>query len=141
MDEPLVVRGSIAIPANELRWRTSRSGGPGGQNVNKRDTRVELSFDLASTHAVGAVRRERALGRLASRLRGGVLTVASSEERTQGRNRALAREKLAAILHEAFAPPPRARRPTRPTKASVERRLEDKRRRSETKRRRGAPVG
>lgn len=140
VDEAIVVRG-IEIPASELSWRFSRASGPGGQNVNKRDTRVELAFDLAGSSAIGAVRKERALERLRTRLVGGVLTVVASEQRSQARNREDARARLIALLHEALAPPPRARRPTRPSRGAVERRLESKRHRSETKARRRAPDG
>lgn len=127
------------IPEAELSWRFSRASGPGGQNVNKRDTRVELSFDLAHSSVIGAVRKERALERLRSRLVDGVLTIAASEQRSQARNREDARARLVELLHEALAPPPRVRRPTRPSRGAVERRLESKRRRSETKARRRAP--
>jgi len=129
------------IPEQELSWRFSRASGPGGQNVNKRDTRVELSFDLARSSVIGAVRKERALERLRTRLSGGVLTVVASEQRSQARNRDDARARLVELLHEALAPPPRARRPTRPSRGAVERRLESKRHRSETKARRRAPDG
>lgn len=132
--------GSVTIPEHELRWRFSRASGPGGQNVNKRDTRVELVFDLAQTTAVGEVRRERALGRLRNVLVDGVITVNAAEHRSQARNRDAARERLAEILRAAFAPPPRPRRPTRPSKGSVERRLESKRRRGETKAQRRRPA-
>jgi ribosome-associated protein len=124
----------VVIPPGELRWRFSRSSGPGGQSVNTADSRVEVSLDVATTSALGPIQRSRALERLAGRLVDGVLTVTASEERSQLRNREAARERLAAILAEAVAPPPPARRPTRPTPASVERRLTDKRRRATTKR-------
>jgi ribosome-associated protein len=122
------------IPPGELHWRFSRSSGPGGQSVNTADSRVEVSLDVATTSALGPIQRSRALERLAGRLVDGVLTVAASEERSQLRNREAARERLASNLAEAIAPPPPARRPTRPTRASVERRLTDKRRRAATKR-------
>lgn len=122
------------IPESELRWRFSRSSGPGGRSVNTADSRVQLSFDIARTSALGPVRRARALERLAGRLTDGVLTIAASEERSQLRNREAARERLAAVLAEAIAPPRRRRRPTRPTKAATERRLAEKKRRSRVKR-------
>ncbi|MFN8232628.1 MAG: alternative ribosome rescue aminoacyl-tRNA hydrolase ArfB [Actinomycetota bacterium] len=131
---PLHVTRSIVIPEGELRWRFSHASGPGGQSVNTADSRVELSFDVSSSSALGPVQRSRALRRLAGRLVDGVLTVAVQRERSQLRNRQLARERLAALLAKAVAPPPPRRRPTRPTTASVERRLRDKRRRSQTKR-------
>jgi ribosome-associated protein len=134
MPGPLRVRGSVVIPEAELRWRFSRSSGPGGQGVNTTDSRVELSFDLASTAALGPTLKARALERLQGRLTDGVLTVAASEHRSQLRNREAAEARLAATLAEAIAPPPRPRRPTRATRGSVERRIAGKKRRSEVKR-------
>src|SRR6266508_808762 len=136
MPGPLRVRASVIIPEAELRWRFSRSSGPGGQSVNTADSRVELSFDVARTTALSPMLRARALERLADRLVDGVLTVAASEHRSQLRNREAAEARLAEILSAAIAPPPRSRRPTKPSRAAVERRLEAKRRRSETKRQR-----
>jgi len=127
------VRG-ITIPAEELGWRFSRSPGPGGQAVNTGDTRAELSFDLASTSALPAALKERALTALAGRLTDGVITIAASEHRSQLRNREAAAARLAEMLTEATAPPPKARRPTKPTKAAMQRRLDDKQRRAQTKR-------
>lgn len=131
---PIRVTRSVVVPGRELRWRFSRSSGPGGQSVNTADSRVELSLDLTATTALGPVRRARALERLSHRLVDGVITVVASEHRSQLRNREAARERLAAILAEAIAPLPRRRRPTKPTPAAVERRLAGKRRRAETKR-------
>ena len=131
---PLRVSRSVTIPEGELRWRFSHASGPGGQSVNTADSRVQLSLDLTTTTALGPVLRARALERLAGRLTDGVLTVTAQEERSQLRNREAAEERLREILAEAIAPPPRKRRPTRPTKGAVERRLADKKRRSRTKR-------
>src|SRR5204862_4722094 len=124
---PLRVSRSVTVPEGDLRWRFSRSSGPGGQSVNTADSRVELSLDLTSTSALGPVQRSRAIERLAGRLVDGVLTITASEHRSQLRNRDAARERLAAILSEAVAPPPPKRRPTRPGPAAVERRLAAKR--------------
>ena len=134
MPGPLRVSRSIEIPERELRWRFSRSSGPGGQSVNTADSRVELSFDVSTSTALGPVQRARALERLAGRLVGGVLTIAASEERSQLRNREAARERLARVLAEAVAPPPPKRRPTKPSLRAVDRRLEAKRLRGRTKR-------
>jgi len=130
---PLRVTRSVVVPERELRWRFSRSSGPGGQSVNTTDSRVELRLDLRRTTALGPVQRARAMERLADRLVDGVLTVAASEHRAQLRNREAARERLAEILAEAVAPPPPRRRPTRVTRGAVERRLADKKRRAKTK--------
>jgi ribosome-associated protein len=133
------VRGSILVPASELRWRFSRSSGPGGQGVNTADSRVELSFDVARTTTLGTTLKERALARLGDRLVDGVLTVTASEHRSQLRNRDAALARLAATLADAVAPPSRPRRITRPSPAAVERRLAEKRRRAEVKRQRRIP--
>ncbi|MEV6411272.1 alternative ribosome rescue aminoacyl-tRNA hydrolase ArfB [Kribbella sp. NPDC051718] len=140
METGLIVRHGVVIPESELAWRFSRSSGPGGQSVNTTDSRVELSFDVAASTALSAVLRERALERLGSRLVDGVLTVVASEQRSQWRNREAARTRLAALIREAIAAPPRKRRPTRPSKNAVRRRLDDKKRRGETKRLRGRPA-
>jgi len=129
----------VAIPAHELTWRFSRSSGPGGQGVNTTDSRVELVFDLAASEALPAPLKDRALARLAGRLTDGRITVAASEFRSQLRNRNAARDRLAALLAEAIAPPPRTRRATKPSKASVARRLDEKSRRSQIKRLRRMP--
>jgi ribosome-associated protein len=135
---PLRVSRSISVPEGELRWRFSHSSGPGGQGVNTADSRVELSVDVANTTALGPIQRKRALERLSGRLVDGVLTVRASEHRSQYRNREEARERLAALLARAVAPPPPRRKPTKPSRAAVERRLADKRRRAQTKRLRRA---
>jgi ribosome-associated protein len=133
MSLDVTVRGN-AIPPDQLSWRFSRSPGPGGQSVNTADTRVELSYDLARSGALPPRLKERALRALASRLTRGVITVTASEYRSQLRNREAAAARLAELLTEATAPPPPSRRPTKPTKASVERRLASKQRRAKTKR-------
>ena len=125
---------SVVVPERELKWRFSRSSGPGGQSVNTADSRVELSLDLTTTTALGPVQRARLLERLARRLVDGVITVTASEHRSQLRNREAALERLAGILAEALKPPPPGRRPTRVGRAAVERRLAEKRRRARTKR-------
>ncbi|MFE0773837.1 alternative ribosome rescue aminoacyl-tRNA hydrolase ArfB [Streptomyces sp. NPDC058861] len=134
MSGPYPVRGSVSLPEAELQWRFSRSSGPGGQHVNTSDSRVELRFDLAATDALPEVWKARALERLASRLVDGVVTVRASEHRSQWRNRETAAVRLAALLAEATAPPPKPRRPTKIPRGINERRLREKKQRSETKR-------
>lgn len=134
MDEPLRVTARLAIPPAELVERFSRSGGPGGQHVNTSDTRVELSYDVQRSAALSETLRARALERLAGRLADGVVTVTASDRRSQRQNRDLARERLAELLRTAVAPPPRARRPTRPGKGAVQARLDEKKRRGQVKR-------
>lgn len=132
---------SLVLAETELSWRFRRSSGPGGQHVNTSDTRAELSFDVARSACLPEPLRQRALERLAGRLVDGVLTVSASEHRSQLQNRAVAEQRLAELLRAAVADPPPPRRPTRPTRASKERRLEVKRQRSQLKaaRRRRAP--
>jgi len=139
---PLQVTPRLTVPETELSWRFSRSSGPGGQSVNTSDSRAELSFDVARSPSLPEPLRERALERLAGRLVDGVLTVAASEHRSQLQNREEAERRLAQLLREAVAAPPKPRRPTRPTRGSKERRLEGKRQRSQLKAtRRNRPDG
>ena len=134
MPGPIRVTPTVIVPERELRWRFSRSSGPGGQSVNTADSRVELSLDVTTTSALDDEQRARAVDRLADRLVDGVLTIVATEHRSQVRNRDAAGERLAGVLAKAIAPPPPRRRPTRATRGSVERRLASKRRRAETKR-------
>ena len=124
----------LLIPAAELHERFSRSSGPGGQSVNTTDSRVELSFDVEHSAALPDWARVRALERLAGRLADGVLTLASSEQRSQLMNRQAARARLAGLLRDAIAAPRRPRIPTRPGRAANERRLQAKRNRAAVKR-------
>jgi ribosome-associated protein len=134
--DDLQVTDRLTIPAAELAWRFSRSSGPGGQGVNTTDSRVELSWDVTGSVALPPALRERAVERLGPRLVSGVLTIAASEHRSQWRNREAAAARLIALVAAAIAAPPQARRPTRPSRGSVERRIAGKKRRAETKRNR-----
>jgi ribosome-associated protein len=131
MEGGLQISGRVVVPESELSWRFSRSSGAGGQHVNTSDTRVELSYDV---DGLPEPYRSRALDRLATRLVDTVLTVSASDRRSQLQNRELARQRLAALLRDAIAPPPKARRPTRPGQRAVQRRIDDKKRRGEVKR-------
>jgi ribosome-associated protein len=124
---------TVVVPERELAERFSRSSGPGGQGVNTADSRVELSYDVAGSSSLPETVRARMLARLEGRLVDGVVTVAASEHRTQLANRRSARDRMAALLTEAAAPPPRKRRPTKPGRAAKQRRLDEKKRRSQTK--------
>jgi ribosome-associated protein len=130
----LPVSDDLVVPAAALSWRFSRSSGPGGQGVNTADSRVELSVAPLELPGLTAAQRARLADRLDGRLVDGVLTIAASEHRQQLRNRQAARDRLAAVLRAALAPPPRARRRTKPTKGSQERRLQAKKQRGELKR-------
>jgi ribosome-associated protein len=133
MAGPLQVTARVTVPEAELRWRFSRSSGPGGQSVNTTDSRAELSFDVAGCSCLPDDLRARALERLSARLVDGVLTVAASEHRSQLQNRTAAEQRLVELLREALAPPAPPRRPTRPSRGAKERRLADKQRRSQIK--------
>lgn len=127
-DDLLVVDRSLAIPLSELRWRFSRSGGPGGQHANTSDTRVEVIFDVAGSPTLRPHQRARLLERL-----GPEVVAVAADERSQVRNRGLALERLAGRLSVGLhVEPPRVA--TRPTRGSQRRRVEAKRRRSEVKR-------
>ncbi|UFU02303.1 aminoacyl-tRNA hydrolase [Ruania suaedae] len=128
----------LTVPEAEVVEQFSRSSGPGGQGVNTTDSRVQLSVDLSTTSALDETQRARVLAHLAPRLTGTVLTIDASEYRSQHRNRAAARERLAAVLREAVTPPV-VRRPTRRTRGSQRRRLEAKRQRGQTKQTRRRP--
>ncbi|MDA8033890.1 MAG: alternative ribosome rescue aminoacyl-tRNA hydrolase ArfB [Actinomycetota bacterium] len=131
--DDLVVSRSLVVAADDLEWRFSGSGGPGGQHANTANTRVELRLDVAAARSLGPRQRARLLERL-----GPLVRVVASDERSQLRNRELARARLAERLAAALRVEP-VRRPTRPTLASRERRLTDKRRRAERKEGRRPP--
>lgn len=134
----LQIRPGLVIPAAELEWSFSTSGGPGGQHANRSATRAELRFDLGGSPSIPERLRERMMERLGARVRGGVITVSADESRSQWRNRAIARERLGELLGEALRPAP-VRRPTRPGRAAEERRIQEKRHRSRIKRLRKPP--
>ena len=131
--ESIQVTRSVLLPRSEIDYRFSRSSGPGGQHAQKSDTRVEASFDVEASSALSETQKRRVVAKA-----GPVLRAIAQDERSQWRNRELATERLVESMREALRVP-RRRRPTKPTKASRERRLEQKRRRSDTKRLRRAP--
>jgi ribosome-associated protein len=129
----LAVRRGLAIPLREISWRATTSGGPGGQHANRTLSRVEVEFDVEQSGVLGPRQRARLLERI-----GPVVRASASDSRSQARNRQLALQRLAERIDRALQIDP-DRRPTRPTKASKVRRVEAKRRRSQTKRQRQAP--
>jgi len=134
MSDPLYVNEQLEIPGAELVVRTSRSTGAGGQHANVTDSRVEVSFDIASSPTLPGWARSRLLERLGSRV-----TVVAQDERSQLRNRELALRRLAELMRAALAPPAPPRRPTRPSRAAQARRVAGKRRAGEVKRLRREP--
>jgi len=131
--ESIRVTRSVVLPLSEVRFRTSRSSGPGGQHAQKSETRVEALFDVEASEALTETQKRRVIGRA-----GPVLRAIAQDERSQARNRELAVERLVEQLRSALRVD-RRRVPTKPTAASKERRLEQKRRRSRTKRLRRMP--
>lgn len=134
MDDEIIINANLSISRSELSWKFSRSSGPGGQSVNTTDSRVQLIFDVANSRSLTPFMRARALRRLSARLTDGCLVIAASEQRSQLQNRHLAEERLIATMSAAVAPSPKARRATRPTRASQERRISAKKNRGATKR-------
>lgn len=138
MREMLRVTPSLLIDESALEERFVRSSGPGGQNVNKVASAVELRFDPSRVAAITDEIRERLRTLAGSRMTADdVVVIDARRFRTQARNREDARERLADLLRQALIRPPR-RRKTRPTRTSVEKRMESKRHRSQAKRRRGS---
>jgi len=131
--ESIRVTRSVSLHPDEIELRVSRSSGPGGQHANKAETRVEAVFDVEASASLSAAQKRRVVARA-----GPVLRAVAQDERSQARNRELAVERLVAKLAEALRVQ-RRRRPTRPTAASRERRLAEKRRRADVKRKRAAP--
>jgi ribosome-associated protein len=134
--EDVRVNDRLTIPAAELSWRFSRASGPGGQGVNTTDSRVELSWDVLGSDLLPPMLKERAAERLGARLVHGVITITAAEHRSQLRNREAAADRLAGLIAGAIAAPPRARRATKPSRGSVERRIAEKKRRGQIKRNR-----
>lgn len=137
-EKVLHITNTLAIPLSELRFRFTRSSGPGGQHVNRSATRVELLFNMAGSPSLTEAQRERALKALAPYIDSeGVLHLVSQTFRSQLRNREEVVERFQTLMRKAMSVPKR-RRPTRPSRAAQERRLASKRRRSEIKRQRGS---
>lgn len=135
----LHISGDLSVPERELELHFARSGGPGGQKVNTSSTKVELRFDLEASTALTEHQKARVREQLRGRLTSdGVLVLQASEHRTQGQNRRAVVGRFRTLLRQALAVPP-PRHATRPTRASRERRLEDKRHQAEKKRFRRAP--
>ena len=136
-EKVLRITNILTIPLSELRFRFTRSSGPGGQHVNRSATRVELLFDVAGSPSLTEAQREQALKALAPYIDSdGILHLVSQTFRSQLRNREEVVERFRTLMHKAMRVPKR-RRPTRPSRTAQERRLANKRRRSEIKRQRG----
>ncbi len=128
--DDLKISETITIPAGELGWTFSPTGGPGGQHANRSSTRAELRFDVVASRAFDDADRQRILSRLAAH---GTVTVIVDETRSQWRNRQIARQRLADRIREALKPDPPRRRATKPSRAARRRRVDEKKARSRTK--------
>lgn len=136
MAEEIVINHSVRIPESELKFRFATSSGPGGQHVNKAETRVTLLFDVANSPSLDDNARALIMKRLASRIdKEGVLQISVQESRSQHRNRETAVSRFQSLLAAALKPRKR-RRPTRPSKAANERRLAEKKKRGQRKKER-----
>ena len=131
----MAVRRGVEVPLSEIKVRASRSSGPGGQHANVTASRVEAVFDVEASSSLTDAQRQRLLERLGPRV-----TAVAQEARGQARNRELALQRLAAKLADGLREP-KKRRPTRPSRAAKERRLEQKRRAGQRKRTRRRPTG
>ena len=132
----LTINSSLVIPVSELQWRFSKASGPGGQNVNKTDSRVELIFDIKGSSVLIDFQKQRLMERYKNRLIRGCLKVVAAEERSQYQNRQYASMRMADLLREGLKPPPKPRKPTKPTRRSQQRRIDSKKQRGALKQQR-----
>ncbi len=137
MSDDIIINDLVVIPGSELQYTASRSSGPGGQHVNKTDSRIQVRWNIPSTSALSDFLKRRVMNVLATRLTDdGDLLLAADSNRSQHRNREEVTQRLAALVREALVPP-KPRRRTKPTRASRQRRLDDKKKRADVKRQRG----
>ena len=137
MSDDIIINDLVVIPASELQYTASRSSGPGGQHVNKTDSRIQVRWNIPTTSALSDFLKRRVMMVLATRLTDdGDLLLASDSNRSQRRNKDDVTQRLAALVREALVPP-KPRRKTKPTRASRQRRLDDKKKRADVKRQRG----
>ena len=141
MDDVLTINEHLVIPLTEITFSASRASGPGGQHVNKAETRIQLRWNPSRSVALAEADRELVCDRLAARLTAtGDIILACGSHRSQRRNRQACLDRLARLLRAALVPVP-PRHKTRPTSGSREKRLQQKKQRSDTKQRRRKPTG
>ena len=129
----LIINPELVIPSNELNWRFSRSSGSGGQNINKTDTRVELSFNIENSRVLNSNQKDQIAKQLEGMIIKDTITVVTQEHRTQYKNRMLALIRLKMIIEKALRALPKTRKATKPTKSSQKKRLDTKKRIGEKK--------
>ncbi len=141
MAEPngIEVTAHLTIPENELTETFQTSGGPGGQHANRSATGVAMSWVYSESSVLSDADKQRIAANLGARAEGGAIRVVADKSRSQWRNRSLARVRLAELVAGALKPPPKVRRRTKPSKASQQRRLDEKKQRGQTKRLRNRP--
>ena len=132
----LRITTKLEIPDDEIHWRFSRSSGAGGQNVNKRDSRVEIVFKVSESKALSPYQKHRILSHKEFKLTNSCICIVVQDKRSQYQNRQLALSRLVSTLHELLKPPLKKRRETIPTRSSQKKRLEFKKKRGELKRNR-----
>ena len=130
----LQINRKLVIPCNEVKWRFSRSSGPGGQNVNKTESRVEIIFNITNSKTLNPFQKVILLDRLSNKICNGSISIKVQEQRTQFENRQLAIHKLITLLKDKLMSDSKTRKLTKPTKASQIRRVESKKKRGELKR-------
>ncbi len=137
MSDDIIINDLVVIPGSELQYAASRSSGPGGQHVNKTDSRIQVRWNIPNSRALSDFLKRRVMQVLATRLTDdGDLLLASDSNRSQRRNKEEVTRRLAALVREALVPP-KPRRKTKPTRASRQKRLDEKKKRSDVKRQRG----
>ena len=136
----LRIKTNLEIPGNEIQWRFSRSSGAGGQNVNKKDSRVEIVFNVSESKTLSPYQKHRISIRKDIKLTNGCICIAVQDQRSQHQNRHLALSRLASTLRDLLKPPPKKRRETIPTRTSQKKRVDSKKKRGELKRNRQSKI-
>ena len=134
MDQDLYISPGLIIPGRELKWTFSRSSGPGGQNVNKVETAVELAWNFNQSQSIGPHKKQRIRSLYQSLIVNGTLRISVSEHRSQFQNRQLALKRMSGLVRAGLKAPPPVRKPTKPTRNSERKRLVAKKQRGAIKR-------